>query len=341
MPTIPRRTFSWASLNLTDQKKKHNSMDNFFNNVKLLDLIIKWKFHLLAVAVAAILLSVLFSSPIFITPLYKSYAVVYPSNISPYSDENETEQMIQMLSSRDIRDSVISKFNLPKHWGIDSTYEYFMSTMVWYWEQRVIINKTPNEAVEIEVLDPDPRVACDMASAIIDYYNIKVRNLHKEKFGEVVENYNFIMAKKQAYMDSIGKQAIDLGTKFGILEYQGQTREVMRAYFQNKSNGEVLKYKRNLEEHGGEIMKLGEMMRSESEALATLKLDADRALLDYHRRYTHANVLSKPFPADKKSFPVRWLIVVMSTAAALFFAVIVVAFIENRKKNTLNASRQG
>ena len=316
-------------------------MDSFFNNVRLLDIIIKWKYHLLAIAVAAILLSVLFSSPIFITPLYKSYALLYPSNISPYSTENETEQMMQMLQSRDIRDSVIHKYNLAKHWGIDSTYKYFVSTMVWFWEQRVKIGKTPNEAVEVEVLDPDPQVACDMVSSIIDFYNIKVRGLHKEKFGEVVDNYNFIMAKKQQYMDSLGKQAEELGTKYGILEYEAQTREVMRAYFQNKGSSEVLKYKHNLEEHGGEIQKLGEMMRSESEALATLKLDADRALMDYNRRYTHANVLSKPFPADKKSFPVRWLIMVGSTLAALFLALIVIAIIENRKKNSLNAAQQG
>jgi hypothetical protein len=249
--------------------------------------------------------------------------------------------MMQMLQSRDIRDSVIHKFNLAKHWGMDSTYKHFVSTMVWFWEQRVKIGKTPNEAVEIEVLDPDPQIACDMASAIIDYYNIKVRGLHKEKFGEVVENYNYIMAKKQQYMDSLGKKAEELGTKFGILEYEAQTREVMRAYFQNKSSSEVLKYKRNLEEHGGEIQKLGEMMRSESEALATLKLDADRALLDFHRHYTHANVLSKPFAADKKSFPVRWLIVVMSTLAALFLAVIVAGIIENRKQRSSYAANQG
>ena len=316
-------------------------MDNFFNNVKLLDIIIKWKYHLLSVVIAAILLSVLFSSPIFITPLYKSYAVVYPSNISPYSTENETEQMVQMFQSRDIRDSVIHKFNLSKHWGLDSTYQYFMSTMVWYWEQRVRVGKTPNEAVEIEVLDPDPQIACDMTSAIITYYNIKVRGLHKEKFGEVVDNYNFIMEKKQKYMDSLGKEAVALGTKYGVLEYEGQTREVMRAYFQNKGSSEVPKYKHNLEEHGGEMMKLGEMMRSESEALATLKLDADRALMDYNRRYTHANVLSKPFPADKKSFPVRWLIVLGSTLAALFLSVIIIGIIENRKKNSLNAANQG
>jgi len=287
------------------------------------------------------LLSVLFSSAIFITPLYKSYAVVYPSNISPYSDENETEQMIQMLQSRDIRDSVIKDFNLAKHWKIDSTYEYFVSTMVFLWDQRVKIGKTPNEAVEIEVYDPDPRVASDIATAIIDFYNDKVRSLHKEKFGEVVQNYNFIMSKKQQYLDSLSKEEVALGTKYGILDYEGQTREVMRAYLQNKGSSEVQKYKRNLEEHGGEITKLDEMIRSESGTFAQLKLDADRALLDFHRRYTHANVLSKPFPADKKAFPVRWLIVVMSTVAALFLALIVASIIENRKLNNLNAAHKG
>ena len=34
----------------------------------------------------------------FITPLYKSEAVAYPANVTPYSDESETEQMLQIIS---------------------------------------------------------------------------------------------------------------------------------------------------------------------------------------------------------------------------------------------------
>ena len=63
--------------------------------------------------------------------------------------------------------------------------------------------------------------------------------------------------------------------------------------------------------------------------------------LDFHRHYTHANVLSKPFPSDKKSFPVRWLIVVMSTLAAIFLAVIVAGTIENRNQRRIHAASQG
>lgn len=316
-------------------------MDNFFNNTKLIDIIIKWKYHLLAVVLAAILLSVLFSSPIFIKPLYKSFAVVYPSNISPYSDENETEQMIQLLQSRDVRDSVIRRFNLAKHWEIDSTYKYFVSTIVYYWDQRVRISKTPNEAVEIEVYDPDPQVASDMVSAIINYYNVKVRALHKEKFGEVLGNYLYILAKKQQYLDSLKEQITELGKRYGILEYGNQTREVMRAYFQNMGNRVTQQYVRNMEEHGGEYLKLVQMMNAESGTFIAMKLDYDKALLNYNRNYTHANILSKPFPADKKSYPVRWLIVVLSTLAALFLALIVAGIIENRKQNSMHAAQQG
>jgi uncharacterized protein involved in exopolysaccharide biosynthesis len=68
-----------------------------------------------------------------------------------------------------------------------------------------------------------------------------------------------------------------------------------------------------------------------------MKLDADQALLDYNRNYTFVNVLSKPFPADKKAYPIRWLIVVFSTLAAFFLAVLIIGYIENRRFRNIRA----
>jgi capsule polysaccharide export protein KpsE/RkpR len=81
---------------------------------------------------------------------------------------------------------------------------------------------------------------------------------------------------------------------------------------------------------------LSEMMRAESDAFSTIKLDADRALLDYNREYTYVNVLSKPTVADKKAYPIRWLIVVFSTMAAFFMAVLIIGLIERSKFNGLS-----
>lgn len=310
-------------------------MDSFFNSNNIIDILIKWKLQLVVVVVAAILLSGLFSSPIFITPLYKSNCLLYPSNISPYSDESETEQSVQIFQSRDIRDSLVKKFNLAKHWGIDSAYIHFESTLVWEYSQRVHVNKTPFEAVEIEILDQDPIMARDLINAMLDAYNKKIRAMHKEKFGEVVLNYNFIMGVKKGYMDSLKTRAEELGLKYGLLEYQSQTREVMRAYLSTGGgsvrSAEAKAMKKNLEEKGGEMQLLSEMMRSESDAYSTMKMDADRAVLDYNRDYTYVNVLSKPFVADKKSYPIRWLIVSFSTLAAFFMAILIIGLIERGK----------
>jgi hypothetical protein len=289
----------------------------------------------MVVIVAALLLSALFSSPIFITPLYKSNCLLYPSNISPYSDESETEQSVSIFQSRDIRDSLVKRFNLAKHWEIDSSYNHFESTLGWIYSQRVHINKTPFEAVEIEILDQDPIMARDMINAMLDIYNKKIRTMHKEKFGEVVDNYNYIMGVKKVYMDSLKAQAVELGIKYGVLEFQAQTREVLRAYLSTGGgsvrSAEAKAMKKNLEEKGGDMLVLSEMIRSESGTFSAMKMDADRALLDYNREYTYVNVLSKPFVSDKKAYPIRWLIVVFSTMAALFMAILIIGLIENGK----------
>ena len=310
-------------------------MDTFFNSKNIIDIITKWRKQLVVVVVAAILLSALFSSPIFITPLYKSNCLLYPSNISPYSDESETEQSVQIFQSRDIRDSLVKKFNLAKHWGIDSAYKHFESTLVWEYSQRVRIGKTPFEAVEIEILDQDPIMARDMINAMLEAYNNKIRAMHKSKFGEVVGNYNFIMGVKRSYLDSLKNRAQTLGIENGLLDYQSQTREVMRAYLSTGGgsvrSAEAKAMKKSLEEKGGEMMLLSEMLRSESDAYSTMKMDADRALLDYNRNYTYVNVLSKPYVADKKSYPIRWLIVSFSTLAAFFMAILIIGLIERKK----------
>jgi len=310
-------------------------MDTFFNSKNIVDILFRWKIHLAVILVVAVILAVFFSSSLIITPLFKSYAVVYPSNMSPYSDENETEQMIEILNSGDIRDNVVRKFDLAGHWKIDSNYRYFTSTLYWIYGQRVKIKKTPYEAVTIEVWDPDPRMAYDMVNAIMEFYNVKVRRLHKDKFYEVVVNYEIIVNHKKRKIDSLRQRAQELGTKYGLMEYQAQTREVMRALLgtgsQSGRQSEALKYKKNIEEKGAEMLLIQEMMKAETEEFAIFKLDYDRALLDYNREYTHMNILTRPFVADKKSYPIRWMIVVVSVLAVFFLAMIIIGIIEQNR----------
>jgi hypothetical protein len=280
-------------------------MEDYFKSKNIIDILIRWKFHLATIVLGAALVAAFFSSSIFITPLFKSFAYVYPSNISPYSDESETEQMMQILQSKDIRDSIVLKFDLPKHYGIDPNYKFFISTLLWEYGQKVKINKTPYSAVGIEVWDKDPKVACDMVNEILNQYNLKIRYMHKEKFHEVVKNYQQITDYKKKELDSLQMQAQELGTKFGLLEYPNQTREVMRAILSagSSNRAEAQKLRKNLEEKGGHRELISDLMESEAEDYSKLKLDYDRAILDYNRNYTYVSVLNKPFLQIKK--PIR------------------------------------
>ena len=82
---------------------------------------------------------------------------------------------------------------------------------------------------------------------------------------------------------------------------------------------------------------ISNLLLSEANQYGALKLEYDRAILNYNRNYTYLNVLNKPFPADKKSYPIRWLIMLVSTVSALFLAVIVIMVME--KINAYNTQK--
>ncbi|MFN5795580.1 MAG: hypothetical protein ACK455_12315, partial [Bacteroidota bacterium] len=87
-------------------------------NIKLLNLLLKWKFHLLVTFSVSCIIAAIFSSSFFITPRFKSVGIIYPSNIAQYSNESMTEQMIEMMKSGFVKDSMIKEFNLFERYNI-------------------------------------------------------------------------------------------------------------------------------------------------------------------------------------------------------------------------------
>ncbi len=314
-------------------------MESQFYHINLLQLLLKWKVHLAVIVIIALALSAIFSGPAFIKPKYESFAVVYPSNIAPYSDENETEQMLQILQSKDISDSVIEKFNLIDHYGVDRNDPEYYSWLMWEYSQNVKIGKTPYEGVRIEVMDTDPQIACDMVNAILEFYNNKVKRMHEEKFYEVVKMYNRALHKKEQYIDSLKMAMASLSKDYGLMDYQAQSEQVTKGYLKTIDGSgasyvrdkEVRELKKSMEEKGGEMILLQNLIDDEAAKYADLKNEYERAYMDYDRQFTYTNMITTPFPADKKAYPVRWLIVVISTLAAFFLSFIVILILENYK----------
>lgn len=314
-------------------------MDDYFSNMNLVRIFLKWKWHILAIIVIASLIAVVISSPMVMQPRFRSSAVLYPSNIAPYSDESETEQMLQWLYSRDIMDSMILRYDLAHHYGISSDYEHFQSAVEGIYNENVRINKTQFESVRIEVLDTDPVRARDMVNSIIDFYNQKIRQIHREKYAEVVASHEHMIDLQHRRIDSVLYQHKILRTQYEIIDYDNQTLEVTRGYLrtvdgsnvQHINTEAVARLKSNIQEKGGDFIYYHTMIHILLQQLGTLKRDYNTALLHYTKEFTYANIVSPPVVPDKKATPIRWLILLYAMIFAAFFSVVVIAIIENSR----------
>jgi hypothetical protein len=317
-------------------------MENFFNNTNLLKIIGKWKWHLLIVSVVAAIVSLIVSSPMVTTPRFRSSAVIYPSNIAPYSDESETEQMLQWLNSRDVKDSVMMKFNLPGHYGIDSNYKYFASTMSYMYDKYVKIAKTQFESIEITVMDRDPVMAKDIVNAVIKYTDAKIRATHHEKYAEVVYSMKKALGLKKHEIDSVKSEMHDLTSTYGIYEILGQSQEITRGELRTVDGGgaginsrNVEKLKQGMQEKGGDLLFISSRIKDLANEYSEIMLKNDLAVYDANKEYTFINVVSPAKVADKKAYPKRLLVLFYFVAGALLISLISIAVIEQKRSSRL------
>ena len=305
-------------------------MDNNFNNLSLVQLVLKWKWHIIIITVVAALCGAIFSSSLFITPLFKSVAVAYPANISPYSDESETEQMLEIINSASIMDSIVAKYDLWTDYKINKNDQYAKTYMINEYRSKIKIGKTPYEAVSITVMDKDPFVACDIAKDILNFYDQKVHDLHTQKDAEVVDMYELQLRMKQHDIDSLKQALTDLATNYGVLNYSGQLREVTRGFINGSAKANELK--QNLEQYGADAVDLETKIIAEANTYSLIKRDYEQSLRFFNSHLTYSNIITEPFPADKKAFPVRWVVVALCGLGAFLLSIVVIFVIENRKR---------
>ncbi len=309
------------------------------SNYYFIRLILKWKKHFLIITGIALFASVLFSAEWFIKPKYKSFAIIYPSNIIPYGDESASEQMLQLLGASDIRTAVMRKFDLSKHYDIDTTQKSGRTRLNKAYDANVTVSRTEFESIEITVLDTDPKVASEMVKEVINALNLKARKLQRDKTQEVLNMFSNQLQFKKKQVDSVSAAIQELTVKYQLLDYEVQVKEVTKSYLKALSSGtrkENLKdldvMMRNLEEKGGEYFELTKTFDVVLSSYNNTKLEYDNTLKDLKKELTYTNEITRPIVADTKSYPVRWLIVLASVVSVNFFLFLLLLVLDIRKK---------
>ncbi|HEY3370919.1 MAG TPA: Wzz/FepE/Etk N-terminal domain-containing protein [Prolixibacteraceae bacterium] len=317
-------------------------MTNFFNNQNLLEIIWKWKKHLIVVGILAIGFSIIFSSSVFIKPKFKSTARIYPSNnIYVFSEESQSEQLLEIISALDIKLRVIDAFDLATVYKISKQEPQYLTYMLSEFNDNVNFKKTEFETIEIQVLDTDPKRASQMCDSIISFLDQKVRSLHRIKYEEVAKIARKDYAFLSHQIDSVEEKLNYLRKEYQIIDYSTQAKELTKGMVKaiseqktNTSGGKRLeKWMNNFIDKGGEYVLLDQQQKLLVVQRDDLKKTLDEAISNATKKIVYGLKIQNPVPADKKSYPSRMFIVLVSTLAALFVALLAILLLENKKND--------
>ena len=300
--------------------------DYFESSLGILEFAVRqWKV-LIGVAIVAAIMGVVFSGPKFIAPQFTSEAVIYPANLGNYSGETRLEQMQQYLESNQIRDAIISKFNLYQEYEIDSGKPTTKALVNKAYSEHIGFDETEFESIRITASSTSPEKAKEIVEEILILLNKTIRETEREKYWEIVKINERLMLQKKKQVDSLEIRIREYSTKYGLLDYIGQTEEVTEGYMKFLLSGkkganyeEAKQLYKNLEMYGRAFHNMHAQLNKFNEEYINRLHAYEHAMKDYTKEQTYANVLVKPEVPDKKSSPVRWLIVLGATGAACFF----------------------
>jgi capsule polysaccharide export protein KpsE/RkpR len=295
-----------------------------------------WKTMALVGVVSAVI-AVVASSPTFMPPRYMSQATVYPVNLNSYSIETRTDQLLQLLQSNSIRDSLITQYDLATVYDVDTTVNGGYFALYNEFNDRVEINKTNFESVRIEIVDEDPIRARDLVNAMLKQVNLLARRLQREKSNELLVIAERSLVHARVKLDSVEARLDTLRVRDGILDYQGQVRELTKGYMRMIQSGapqsrieEVQGLMKDMEEKGGEFRQLTELSNFFRANYDRLLTEYERMVNDVTKELTYTNVVVYPEVSDKKVYPVRWLILLLTMVSAVFLSFLLLIWRDQR-----------
>lgn len=328
-----------------------NNEKDTFNSKYLCKLLVEYRKSVLIILIAAALLAVLFSSPFFITPLYKSTVILYPTSsnsiskvlisttyqsnkdILEFGESEQTEQMLQVLNSNRIRDKVISRYNLMEHYGIKPTSKYPFTKLNKLYDSRIKFRRTEYNAVKITVLDADAALAAQIANDIAELFDSTMNSMQKEvavkAFKLVETEYNSLCAEMATLEDSLNTLR-----RLGVFDYESQVEMLSQqlAVELGKSNTQGVKNIQEqldiLAQYGGAYYAITEKLDHDRLQLSLVKTKYEEAKVDATEDIPHKFVVTSAFKAEHKDYPIRWIIVLLTVAATFLLLIILMALLD-------------
>ncbi|MDX5319523.1 MAG: hypothetical protein LPK45_00550 [Bacteroidota bacterium] len=332
-------------------KDTNNAYD--FSLVEVLRFALRWKWHIIILTVLAGIASAIFSGPQFITPKYASKVVFYPSTINSISgvvlsdnqfkdkdalefgQEEEAEYALQILNSAPLMTKVVEHFNLMEHYGIDPNGAYPYTELDNEIRSNISFKRTELLSIEIQVLDKDPQLAAEIAnyiSASLDTVKTQIQRQVAQKAFEIIEKeYQSKLKEVETLRDAIN----NMNASDDMVTNPFSRKNKKAARQDALLNADKLQGGSNL----GTLLSLTESLSLQVEQLNELQRKYERAKVDLEEYIPHHFVVTPAAAAEKKVYPVRWMIVAISMMSTFFLSLVLILLIE-RIRNSYQLLKQ-
>lgn len=332
-------------------EKRTSTIENF-DSLNVLFFIYKWRKQLGIIGVSAFIISCIVA--LTIAEKYKSTVILFPAttnsiskallsenatskeDVLQFGKEEEAEQMLQILSSDEIRTRICEKYSLMEHYGIDLDDQYKRTKLYDKYFENINFKRTEYMSVKIEVMDISPDTAALIANDIAALHDSTKTRMQHERAKEalkIVEREYFSKLDEIRLMED----SIKVINGHGVYDYESQSEVTSEQYAIAISKNDQ-RAVRSLEEklqligkYGIAYVSLRDNMLLQRKQMNLLKSKYDAAKVDAEQVLSQKFIVSNAYPAEKKSYPIRWLIVVVSTLSTLLLAIIAILLIENIK----------
>lgn len=306
-------------------------MNQELNLIETIRIIIKWKKQLLGAIVCSGAVAALFS--LFVMDeYYYSWSILYPVNqmqndravifntenaggqIEYFGTKGDVNRLVSIANSAPIREYIIDSFKLVEHYKIDRNSKYFKTKVRKEFEGNYKAIKNEREAVEISIYDTDPKVAAAILVAIIQ----KMDEVNKVTINETkLRLFNLIndqMATQQTKIELMDDSLASLAARYSIKVSSGADGTIIVNGTNNKA---VQEYKTLLGKQENAIKELNNRINISEQMQVSLKSNASSLF-----------IVDEPFAADRKTKPIRWLVVTLTMLITGFVCLLGVLMIE-------------
>lgn len=288
---------------------------------------------------------------------------------SLYGDEEAIDRVLLFAQSNALADFVIDSFDLETRYSIDASTPKGEAKLRKRFFKLYHVQKNELNGIELSIEDTEPAVAAQLLSVIIERIQSLYKQAPTANKRELLVTYEQSITQLENELSTFNDSLISLRQTYKIYDVDQQAEDLSGALVSTESRSveldakiaayqkisgsgvrdslriwrarreglgkrlELLQERLDAFNNGqGRITTLENTIRTTNRSLAAFRENYNQFKADLESQASSLIVLEPVQLPRLKSYPIRWLIVVVSTLFGLIFAVIGALFAEAYKQ---------